>query len=368
MTDVFISYQRSDRESAREIAEHLAESFKVWWDIELLAGDRFAEEINAVLSSARLIIVLWTPESVKSTWVNAEASIGLQRKNLVPIELRPTSIPVPFNAIHTLRLNLVGNRIDPVDLKTIEESVRKRLGKPSSAAARTTREEIAKVLDEPQHEVEFWVSISSASTQKIGEYELYLKRYGQDAAFANLARSRIEELRLGRRRLPEPARAIATAGMLMGIVVGGLTIANLLGLFERQEPLSVEAPASVRPRALDDVANDEAIPKVETPKRNASYQKFSEKDALTPASKKVIVRVYASNSEAKRVINALKDFPIDIESRSRNDCLSGTPVTSIWPDKSIPFEEFRLIVLALMDSGFKFYVIYPKKKLSQQRY
>ncbi len=77
MTDIFISYKREDKRYAKIIAEYLVyEGYEVWWDIELLPGERFADEINEVISKAKLIVVLWTPEAIASDWVKAEATVG----------------------------------------------------------------------------------------------------------------------------------------------------------------------------------------------------------------------------------------------------------------------------------------------------
>jgi hypothetical protein len=42
MADIFISYSQTDRERAMQIANALsAKGWKVWWDVSLIAGDRF---------------------------------------------------------------------------------------------------------------------------------------------------------------------------------------------------------------------------------------------------------------------------------------------------------------------------------------
>ena len=67
MYDIFISYKREDRAKAHSLAEALAaHGIKVWWDIELLPGDRFSDEISAVIKNTFATIVLWSESSVKS--------------------------------------------------------------------------------------------------------------------------------------------------------------------------------------------------------------------------------------------------------------------------------------------------------------
>ena len=50
MSDVFISYKREERGQPRVIAKAVASrGYDTWWDVELLPGDKFADEIEAVI-------------------------------------------------------------------------------------------------------------------------------------------------------------------------------------------------------------------------------------------------------------------------------------------------------------------------------
>ena len=61
MADVFISYKREERDVAENLARALtAQGYSVWWDVDLLPGDRFANEIEAVIKRAKAVIVLWS--------------------------------------------------------------------------------------------------------------------------------------------------------------------------------------------------------------------------------------------------------------------------------------------------------------------
>ncbi|MBT3017409.1 MAG: toll/interleukin-1 receptor domain-containing protein [Candidatus Thiodiazotropha sp. (ex Clathrolucina costata)] len=98
MTDIFISYKREDRKRAHAIAEmFVSHGYDVWWDIELLPGQKFADEINSVISKAKAVVVLWTPKSVLSDWVKAEAAIAFDRSILIPAWLEKVTIPAPYN-------------------------------------------------------------------------------------------------------------------------------------------------------------------------------------------------------------------------------------------------------------------------------
>src|SRR4051794_12305986 len=81
MPDIFISYKKEEREVAALLATRLTEAgYDVWWDDALLAGERFEDEISTVLDESRMVVVLWSAQSVKSDWVKAEAESARQQK------------------------------------------------------------------------------------------------------------------------------------------------------------------------------------------------------------------------------------------------------------------------------------------------
>ncbi len=234
MTDIFLSYKREDRVHAKAIAEFLvAEGYDVWWDIELLPGDQFADEINAVLQIARAVVVLWTPEATSSSWVKSEAMLGLRRNNLVPVMLRESQVPVPFNSIQTL--DLTGWSREPQDpaLQVLLAAIGRQLGESRRRSPKRSPEEVSDRLKRPEHEVEFWTSVTGSSHQTEEEYQLYLDRYGENGSFSELAKQRIHALRRKKRRLlPKLGKATAVLGTFVAIAVGLFTIAQIVGVFD----------------------------------------------------------------------------------------------------------------------------------------
>jgi hypothetical protein len=105
MADIFISYSKKDVEQARLIAALLeAQGYSVWWDTSLETGDEFRQEITEQLDTAKAVVALWTEHSVKSVWVNAEASRAHSDRKLVPLKARllpGDQIPLPFSELHT---------------------------------------------------------------------------------------------------------------------------------------------------------------------------------------------------------------------------------------------------------------------------
>lgn len=114
-TDIFLSYARQDRATARAFAECLTEEgFKVWWDASLHSGETFDEVIEQRLRDAKAVIVLWSPRSVASRWVRAEATLADRRNKLVPAIIEPCDRPIVFELTHTAELaDWHGDRSDP---------------------------------------------------------------------------------------------------------------------------------------------------------------------------------------------------------------------------------------------------------------
>jgi len=105
-TDIFLSYARQDRGTARMFAQALAdEGFSVWWDASLHSGETFDEVIERNLKEAKAVVVLWSPRSVSSRWVRAEATQADRRNKLVPAIIEPCDRPVIFELIHTADLS-----------------------------------------------------------------------------------------------------------------------------------------------------------------------------------------------------------------------------------------------------------------------
>ncbi len=108
MADVFLSYSSQERESASQIAALLEKhGYSVWWDTALVAGDVFQRQTAEQLDAAKGVIVIWSPSSVKSNWVYAEASRGMRANKLITLRspnLDVSDIPVPFNTLHTVPL------------------------------------------------------------------------------------------------------------------------------------------------------------------------------------------------------------------------------------------------------------------------
>lgn len=127
MADIFISYAREDRERAKELAGMLEQrGWSVWWDRLIPAGGSFNRIIEAELTRAKCVIVLWSRHSVESSYVQNEASEAEARRVLVPVLVESVRIPLPFRHLHTTSVE---------DLDHLLSSIRSLIGRKGEAAA-----------------------------------------------------------------------------------------------------------------------------------------------------------------------------------------------------------------------------------------
>ena len=94
---VFLSYDHSDGKWARKLSEYLeAAGFRVFdRQNQLFPGDNWPREIGKALDSSNAMVVLISPESVRSPSVQREidyALVSVRYENrLIPVEVEPTT-------------------------------------------------------------------------------------------------------------------------------------------------------------------------------------------------------------------------------------------------------------------------------------
>jgi hypothetical protein len=89
MVDICITYDKSDQPLVSKLSAMLtAEGWEVWWDSRLTdIGIDPRHEMMVELRRARVVIVIWTPASIKSDWVRAEAGRAYADRKLIPVKL-----------------------------------------------------------------------------------------------------------------------------------------------------------------------------------------------------------------------------------------------------------------------------------------
>lgn len=198
MPDIFVSYNRDDRETARLIASALeAEGLSVWWDAALRAGEAYDEVTEHNLRTAGAVVVLWSKRSASSKWVRAEATVGERSSTLVPVLIEDCERPIRFELVQTADLrHWRGDRNDPHwrdFMQDIKTAISKRASKPSAQAAPAHQTQAAASAPPPDASIEtaFWNSVKDGADRS--DFEAYLARY-PNGHFASLARNRLAAL------------------------------------------------------------------------------------------------------------------------------------------------------------------------------
>ena len=119
---VFLSYAREDRERAGQFVRALEQKeWEVWWDFLIEPGKDFDQAIDAALSKASCVLVLWSAHAVSSRYVKAEAREALDQNKLVPIFIEDVRPPLELRAIQGVYLtDWTGEPEDPNFLSVVE--------------------------------------------------------------------------------------------------------------------------------------------------------------------------------------------------------------------------------------------------------
>lgn len=126
--EIFISYTREDQAIARHFAEAFVDAgLSVWWDVTLSSGDAYDQVTEEALKGAAAVVVLWSPRSVVSRWVRAEATVADRNGTMVPVTVDACERPIMFELTQTAELaHWQGDRQDKAWLALLAD-IRRRL-------------------------------------------------------------------------------------------------------------------------------------------------------------------------------------------------------------------------------------------------
>jgi CheY-like chemotaxis protein len=100
---VFISYSHEDRLTANLFSQRVEEmGFRTWIDFtELKGGDEWKKSIDRALTQSVAMLVLLTPESVRSSWVQYEVERAQEYNcTVIPLMMRYTPLPAFLDHLH----------------------------------------------------------------------------------------------------------------------------------------------------------------------------------------------------------------------------------------------------------------------------
>jgi hypothetical protein len=131
--DVFVSYSHDDQDYADALLRALSESgLVVWNDESLMAGSDWAIEIESALAKAKFMVLLVSPSSLQSQWVNYELGYAIAaKKPVISVLIRDVSdIPT-----HLARIQYIDARdLSPyATAKRLVEAVKASEGKKNGS-------------------------------------------------------------------------------------------------------------------------------------------------------------------------------------------------------------------------------------------
>ncbi|MBT3711829.1 MAG: SUMF1/EgtB/PvdO family nonheme iron enzyme [Anaerolineae bacterium] len=106
---IFISYSRQDMDFVKTLAEDLEnEGFDIWYDLtDIDAGDRWAKEIQDGINESEIFVIVVSPNSIKSEWVEKEFLFASQR-GLKIVPLLYTFCELPLWLLNIQYVDVVG--------------------------------------------------------------------------------------------------------------------------------------------------------------------------------------------------------------------------------------------------------------------
>lgn len=133
---IFVSYSRQDAEWAGAFVATLGRrGWRVFLDTRSIrVGDEWSSETDAAIDAAKVVIVLWSARSVRSSYVIAEVARAVVRGTLIPLSIDRTLAPPAFRRFQTQPMHIAGATKLPPDLVTLIEMRNSALEPPAPSS------------------------------------------------------------------------------------------------------------------------------------------------------------------------------------------------------------------------------------------
>lgn len=135
MSDIFVSYESSDRPRAEMLKSWLESAgWTTFIDGHIDLSEGFEERLERELSTARIVLVLWGAAARRSEWVLREAARGLDNGRLLQIHATALPIPGPFDKLQAVRMQSWAGEAVHSERAKLLSAVASRLGVPGPIA------------------------------------------------------------------------------------------------------------------------------------------------------------------------------------------------------------------------------------------
>jgi diguanylate cyclase (GGDEF)-like protein len=142
MYRLFISYTRDDREWVGKLAQALSAAWTdwaVWLDWYMEGGQNIDRAIDAALTEAHCVLVVWSKKSIESRWVRDEADAAVLSGKLLPIFMeKKIQQPWGFRRISSVDMTDWDGTAGAAVLHELVTHIESRIGVNSN----TTREDL----------------------------------------------------------------------------------------------------------------------------------------------------------------------------------------------------------------------------------
>jgi TIR domain len=156
--DIFISYSRRDTERMSQVRDGLrAANFQVWTDEGIEPGtESWKQALSSAIKDCKYVVVLFSPDSAESAWVNRELDFAeLHKKKIYPLLVKgepEQSIPFGYTTFQFIDIRDDQKVMDGLQ-KLVDTLKSHADGSEGAAPTPPESGESAAPSDQPQQEI-----------------------------------------------------------------------------------------------------------------------------------------------------------------------------------------------------------------------
>src|SRR5262245_41626427 len=189
MTDIFISYATEDREVAQALATEFSKTaWTVFWDRQIGAGAQWNDAIQAMLKSARCVVVLWSKAAADALWVRGEAAVAHGRQVYLPFRIDEHDLPVLFQQTQAVSLEQWVRTRNATDLQPLFDSVASRIGTLQMHGNLEAVEDSEEVSEKHLHLVHSCWRVARQTPFGLMPYQIHVVLFGHPSALDRVDR------------------------------------------------------------------------------------------------------------------------------------------------------------------------------------